>query len=131
MEFENPIQIPDRMYFKIGDVAKITGVKTYILRYWESEFSVISPNKTNSQQRMYTRTDVEYVLLIKHLLYEKKFSIQGARQWLSETRKKGELTSARKLTVAVDQNQWQQTQSAIESARKELKELIALCQIDN
>jgi len=70
--------IPDRMAFKIGDVAKISGVKQYVLRFWEGEFDVLKPKKSTNNQRMYSRKDVETVLLIKKLLYRDKFSISGA-----------------------------------------------------
>jgi len=76
-------EIPDKLYFRIGEVSKIAGLPTYVLRFWESEFSRIRPKRTSSRQRLYTRSDIELVLKIKHLLYEKKFTIQGARQHLS------------------------------------------------
>ncbi len=76
-------EIPDKLYFRIGEVSKIAGLPTYVLRFWETEFPRIRPKRTASGQRLYTRTDIELVLKIKHLLYEKKFTIQGARQHLS------------------------------------------------
>jgi DNA-binding transcriptional MerR regulator len=76
-------EIPDKLYFRIGEVSKIVGLPTYVLRFWETEFSRIRPKRTSSGQRLYTRRDIELVLKIKHLLYEKKFTIQGARQHLS------------------------------------------------
>ena len=75
--------IPDKLYFRIGEVSKIAGLPTYVLRFWETEFSRIRPKRTAAGQRLYTRGDIELVLKIKHLLYEKKFTIQGARQHLS------------------------------------------------
>jgi DNA-binding transcriptional MerR regulator len=72
----------DKLYFKIGEVAQIVGVPTYVLRYWETEFKVIKPQKSRTQQRVYRRRDVETLLKIKHLLYTKKFTIAGARQQL-------------------------------------------------
>ncbi len=74
--------IPDKMFFKIGEVAKITGVKPYILRYWETEFPHLKPSKGRSQHRLYRRRDVEDILRIKQLLYEEKFTIAGAKQVL-------------------------------------------------
>ncbi|MGE4233803.1 MAG: MerR family transcriptional regulator [Bacteriovoracia bacterium] len=127
MELESPVQIPDRMFFKIGEVASIVGVRAYVLRYWESEFSVLNPNKTNSQQRLYSRVDVETALLIKHLLYDLKFSIAGARKRLNEMRRHGELKEARKLKIAIDQQEWESRELAIAEARAELKQLIELC----
>ena len=77
--------IPDKLYFRIGEVSKIVGLPTYVLRFWETEFPRIRPKRTSSGQRLYTRGDIELVLKIKNLLYEKKFTIQGARQHLSAT----------------------------------------------
>ena len=123
METEKHVQIPDRMFFRIGEVAEIVGVKPYVLRYWETEFTLISPNKSNSQQRMYTRTDVESILLIKHLLYDLRFSIEGAKKRISEMRRQGELSEARKFKVTVDP-------TALAQARTELEEMIELCRFD-
>jgi len=76
-------EIPaEKLYFKIGEVAKIVGVKPYVLRYWETEFSVIRPGKTRSQHRLYRRKDVETLLRIKELLHERRFTIEGARRHL-------------------------------------------------
>jgi DNA-binding transcriptional MerR regulator len=79
----NQEDIPDKLYFRIGEVSKIAGLPTYVLRFWETEFSKIRPKRTSSGQRLYTRNDIELILKIKSLLYEKKFTIQGARQHLS------------------------------------------------
>ena len=75
-------EIPDKLYFKIGDVSEILGVEPYVLRYWETEFSQLSPKKSGTGHRLYRRKDVELLLRIKHLLYEKRFTIEGARQSL-------------------------------------------------
>ena len=77
-----PVVIPDKMFFKIGEVAKLTGVKPYILRYWESEFPHLRPSKGRSQHRLYRRKDVEDILRIKSLLYDEKFTIAGAKRML-------------------------------------------------
>ena len=76
--------IPDKAYFRIGEVARILAVKPYVLRYWESEFKAIRPQKSRSQQRLYRRRDVELLLRIKRLLYEERFTIAGARRKLRE-----------------------------------------------
>lgn len=79
-------EIPDKLYFRIGDASAITGVKPHVLRYWESEFPFISPRKTSSGgHRLYRRKDIELFLEIKHLLYEKRYTIEGARKAM-ETR---------------------------------------------
>lgn len=81
-------EIPDKRYFRIGEVSSITGVESYVLRFWETEFKTISPKRTASGQRLYRKKDVELILTIKHLLYEKKFTIQGAKQYLRSERKR-------------------------------------------
>jgi DNA-binding transcriptional MerR regulator len=78
-----PMDIPDKLYFRIGEVSKIVKIPAYVLRFWESEFPRIRPKRTDAGQRLYSRADIELILKIKTLLYEKKFTIQGARQHLS------------------------------------------------
>ena len=74
----------DKLYFKIGEVAEIVGVPAYVLRYWETEFRTVKPQKSRTQQRVYRRRDVGTLLKIKQLLYVEKFTIAGARQKLKE-----------------------------------------------
>ena len=76
-------QIPDKFHFKIGEVSRILGVKPYVLRFWETEFR-ITPAKNRSQHRVYKRQEVETLLEIKRLLYEERFTIEGARTKLKE-----------------------------------------------
>ncbi len=76
-------QIPDKMFFRIGEVSEITGVKPYVLRYWESEFRLLRPGKNKSGQRVYRRREVETVLEIKDLLHRRRFTIAGAKKFLS------------------------------------------------
>lgn len=80
--------IPDKLYFKIGEVKKITGVEAHVLRYWESEFKIIRPQRASSKQRLYRKVDVENILTIKKLLYEDGYTVPGARKHL--TAKKSE-----------------------------------------
>ena len=75
-------KIPDKLYFKIGEVSKISGLPSHVLRFWETEFQKINPRRTGSGQRSYTPKDVAIILEIKHLLHEKKFTIEGARKHL-------------------------------------------------
>ena len=77
------IKIPDKFYFKIGEVSKIAGLPSHVLRFWETEFKKINPRRTESGQRSYTRKDIETILEIKHLLHEKKFTIDGARRYIN------------------------------------------------
>ena len=78
--------IPEKLYFKIGEVCEITGVKQHVLRYWESEFRMLSPQRANSRQRLYRRGDVENILRIKRLLKEEGFTISGAKKLLARER---------------------------------------------
>ena len=75
-------EIPDKLFFRIGEVSQLVGVEAYVLRYWESEFPGLSPRKSSTGQRMFRRKDVELLLRIKHLLYGQKFTIEGARKAL-------------------------------------------------
>ena len=78
------IDLPGKLYFKIGEVARLVGVKPYVLRYWESEFSVLRPGKTRSRHRLYRRRDVETLLEIRRLLYAEGYTIAGAKRRLRE-----------------------------------------------
>jgi len=78
-EIENPIS-HERLYYRIGEVSRITGLKPHVLRYWESEFKVIKPHKGGSLQRLYRRKDLDLILKIKKLLYEEGFTIAGAKK---------------------------------------------------
>ena len=77
-------RIPDKTYFRIGEVAKLVGVEPYVLRFWETEFKTMVPPKSRSKQRMYRRKDLETILVVKHLLYAERFTIEGARKRLLE-----------------------------------------------
>jgi DNA-binding transcriptional MerR regulator len=88
------LEIPDKLYFKIGEVSELLGVEAYVLRYWESEFPSLSPKKSGTGHRLYRRKDVELLLRIKQLLYERKFTIEGARQWLQTEAKKPQSAKA-------------------------------------
>ena len=84
-------EIPNKLYFRIGEVAKLAGIKPYVLRFWESEFPGLDPKKSGTGHRLYRRKDVELVLEIKRLLYEKRFTIEGARKALAASKpKRGE-----------------------------------------
>ena len=83
----------EKLYFKIGEVARIVGVKPYVLRYWETEFSILKPGKTRSKHRLYRRRDVELLLRIKDLLHTRRFTIEGARKKLREESASSEASS--------------------------------------
>lgn len=87
----NPVaepEIPDKLCFRIGEVAKLAGVKPHVLRFWEAEFRGLGPKKSGTGHRLYRRKDVAFVLEIKRLLYEKRFTIEGARKFLEAQGKK-------------------------------------------
>ncbi len=95
--------IPDKMAFKIGEVADLAGLKPYVLRYWETEFPYLRPGKSKHNQRAYTRRDVEMVFMIKKLLYRDRFSIEGARCALKNLRKESKKVST--ITSAVSHHE--------------------------
>ena len=86
MALEDQRKLPEKQYFKIGEVCEITGVKQHVLRYWETEFHHIKPQRIGSSQRLYRRPDIEYILTIKKLLKDEGFSITGARKYLARYR---------------------------------------------
>ena len=89
--------IPDRLYFKIGDVGKICDLETYVLRFWETEFPQLKPNKSGTGQRLYRRRDVELVLDIKRLVHGEGYTLAGARQALSQIQQGRRLDPKREL----------------------------------
>jgi DNA-binding transcriptional MerR regulator len=107
------LELPDKLYFKIGEVAKLVGVKPYVLRYWETEFSILRPGKTRSKHRLYRRKDVETLLEIRRLLYAERYTIEGAKRRLREA---GKLTAEEPARDA----------STLARVREELLELYAL-----
>ncbi len=86
---EPPPAIPQKLYFRIGEVSRLVGVKPYVLRYWEAEFPALAPTKSGAGHRFYRRKDVETLFQIKQLLYEKRFTIEGARLHLESQAKSG------------------------------------------
>jgi DNA-binding transcriptional MerR regulator len=89
--------IPDRLYFKIGDVARICGVETYVLRFWETQFPQLKPNKSGTGQRLYRRNDVELALKIKQLVHTEGYTLSGARQALEQAHARKSPPSQAKL----------------------------------
>ena len=83
------VEIPDKLYFKIGEVAELAGVKPHVLRYWESEFGSFRPVKSKTNQRLYKRKDIEFVLQLKDLLHNQGFTISGARKKMRELARSG------------------------------------------
>jgi len=117
-------EIPDKLYFKIGEVADITKVKPYILRYWESEFKIIKPHKSHGNQRVYRRKDVELILLIKQLLYKEKFTLDGAKKRVRELKKEeNEAGKKSQMTLPFTEKK---LQSEINNVQKELASVLKL-----
>jgi DNA-binding transcriptional MerR regulator len=123
--------IPDKLYFRIGDVAKLCGVEAYVLRFWESEFPQLKPNKSGTGQRLYRRRDVELALRIKHLLYADGYTIAGARQvFAAESREakrvaQSELPLKRGHGQAADEAQ-PMASPQLQKLRGELREILAI-----
>lgn len=134
--FETPV-IPDRLYFKIGDVARICGLETYVLRFWESQFPQLKPNKSGTGQRLYRRREVEMVLEIKRLVHAEGYTLSGARQVLEqhsrhtapkESKPEPQQNSPSRLTpvVAVSTSRSDAVAATIGHARAELREIAAI-----
>jgi DNA-binding transcriptional MerR regulator len=100
----NP-QKPSKLFYRIGEISRITGLEPHVLRYWESEFPQIKPNKTGSKQRLYKKKDLDVILQIKQLLYKEGFTISGARKKLNG-------------------RQEQDVDSILEAAKRELREIL-------
>lgn len=88
-------RIAKKVYYSIGEVCELSGLKPHVLRYWESQFDVLSPTKNRGGNRAYRSKDIEVVLLVKHLLYDEKYTIEGANKRLLEMRREGELKDER------------------------------------
>jgi len=91
---QEPVVIPEKIYFKIGEVCELVGVQAHVLRYWETEFPMLSPQKNNSGQRSYRRRDVEIALRIKQLLYNEMFTIAGAKKKMQAEQRDGSKAKA-------------------------------------
>jgi DNA-binding transcriptional MerR regulator len=119
-----PAQIPDKLYFRIGEVARLCDVPAYVLRFWESEFPQLKPNKGGTGQRLYRRRDVENALHIKHLLYDEGYTIPGARQVFKDLQrsKPGELPFLENANAA--RGNTLQADIRLQKLRKELHEIL-------
>ena len=126
-------EIPDKLYFRIGEVARLAGIKPYVLRFWETEFPGLGPKKSGTGHRLYRRKDVETVLEIKRLLYDKRFTIEGARKFL-EARPKAEAATASVKGGRTEAAKPVERQAvlfdsaapALDAVRKELRDILKL-----
>src|SRR5271169_4130792 len=117
-------EIPDKLYFRIGEVARLAGIKPYVLRFWETEFPSLGPKKSGTGHRLYRRKEVELVLEIKRLLYEKRFTIEGARKFLETRVKPGPVRATKLAKPAKTQGDlFSGSSPLLETVRKELREI--------
>lgn len=115
--------IPNKLYFRIGEVSKLTGVKPYVLRFWENQFPGLGPKKSGKGHRLFRRKDVELILEIKHLLYNKRFTIEGARKWLDD---RGRIESPKPEPVKVQGELFPQPLSGLDQVRQELMAILEM-----
>jgi DNA-binding transcriptional MerR regulator len=120
-------QIPDRLFFRIGDVAELAGLETYVLRFWETEFPMLTPRKTSNGQRQYRRKDVETILEIKRLLYDEGYTIAGARKTLQDrTKQKKRVSPAEKHEQPALPFTARRDARALASIKRDLQDILAL-----
>lgn len=120
---EGAPQIPDKMYFRIWEVSRLVGIAPYVLRFWETEFPALSPKRSGREHRLYRRKDVELFLEIKRLLYEKRFTIEGARKSLKLKVKQPARKTAHPARQA---GLFDSSSPALEEIRKELVDILRL-----
>lgn len=111
--------IPDKVYFRIGEVSDLVGVDTHVLRYWESEFKVVRPRRAKSNQRLYRKKDVENLLLIKILLHHKGYTISGARNLLKDPERKEEV-------IAKEERSQEKRLATIKKELLKIQQMLAL-----
>ena len=117
--------IPDRLFFRIGDVSEITGVQRYVLRYWEGEFPMLSPRKGSNGQRQYRRKDLETVLEIKRLLYDAGYTIAGAKKALKERSKQQKRAKVKRSSSGLFDDGANE-QEDIQEIKRELRDILNL-----
>ena len=103
-------------FFSIGEVCELTGLKPHVLRYWESQFRFLNPAKNRSGNRAYQRKEIELIMLVKHLLYTEKYTIEGARQKVDDQRRRGEIRQTARAAMSVE---------LIESIEADLRGIVA------
>ena len=118
--------IPDKVYFRIGEVSDLVGVDQHVLRYWETEFKVIRPRRAKSNQRLYRKQDVENLLLIKTLLHDEGYTISGARKLLKSQNKDVKVTDQVKKDKAVEKSSSGKQLATIKKELVKIQQIIAL-----
>ena len=119
-------KIPDRLFFRIGDVSELAGVESYVLRFWETEFPMLAPKKAGNGQRQYRRKDVETVLEIKRLLYDEGYTIAGARKLLSQRSKRKRPAPSRRQPVLPLTLKSKVPSETLAPIKKELRDILSL-----
>lgn len=109
--------LPDKLFFKIGEVAEVLQVRTSVLRFWESEFSFLKPEKSTTGQRLYSKSEVELILQVKRLLYDEKFTIEGVKKRISP---KGKLVNSEDI---LNQSVAKDLSELLKEVRQDLKDL--------
>lgn len=123
---EHRPEIPDKLYFRIGEVSRLAGIKPYVLRFWETEFSSLGPKKSGKGHRLYRRKDVELVLEIKHLLYEKRYTIEGARKFLDARPRELAARAGTRNDSRSQPELFPDPAPSLETIRQELTEILQL-----
>ncbi len=141
------VVIPEKLFFKIGEVCELAGVQAHVLRYWESEFPMLAPQKNRAGQRVYRRRDVEMALRIKELLYEDQYTIAGAKKRLAHELRGGKIRSNNdgephedsagqdvdtpRLRAAATPHRTAEDREALKKVATELREILALLEQQN
>jgi len=123
IKIQDPVITAERLYYRIGEVSRITGLKPHVLRYWESEFKVIKPFKSGSLQRLYRRKDLDLILKIKKLLYEEGFTIAGAKKKIRDLERAENMQTGLRLVERRPETNVRELLAAI---REELKGIRAM-----
>lgn len=115
------LPLPDKLFYKIGEVSKITGVESYVLRYWETEFPFLRPRKNKSGQRVYIKKDLEMILQLKKMLYQERYTIEGVRKKFGESTQK---ISEPKAVTVMQLKDAQSPANTLEFVKKRLQDIL-------
>ncbi len=112
--------VPKKL-FRIGEVSRLTGINPHVLRYWEAEFRILSPNRRLSKQRLYRQTDIDLILAIKHLLEQEKYTLSGVKQYLTEHCAAGQATGSTGSAAALPSPAEPRSEAILDFVREELQ----------
>jgi DNA-binding transcriptional MerR regulator len=113
------LPVPDKLFYKIGEVSKITGIESYVLRYWETEFPFLKPRKNKSGQRVYVKKDLEMILMVKKMLYQERYTIEGVRKRFED----GIMKPAETKPIQEQKTEIKNPSEAIAFVRKRLRQI--------